>query len=125
MTSQPDAPADTRMMRIVHQALRRDLRRAQVALTGEPPPPHRQQQAIARHLIWMMAFLRAHHRSEDDGLYPLVRQRDPAAAELLDAMHADHEEVASAMSALDAAAATCSHSEGAGGAERLVAASIS
>ena len=98
-------------MRIVHQALRRDLRRAQVALTSAPPPPLRQRQAIARHLTWMMAFLRAHHRSEDDGLYPLVRQRDPAAAELLDAMHADHDEVAAAISTVEAAAASCSHAE--------------
>ena len=56
MTTEPDAPADTRMMRIVHQALRRDLRRAQLALTSAPPPPPRQQQAIARHLTWMMAL---------------------------------------------------------------------
>jgi hemerythrin-like domain-containing protein len=122
MTTDPHAPADTRMMRIVHQALRRDLRRAHETLTSAPPPPPPQRHAIARHLTWMMAFLRAHHRSEDDGLYPLVRQRDPAAAELLDAMHADHDEVASAVSALEAAAATCSRTQGAGGAEPLVAA---
>ena len=110
------------MMRIVHQALRRDLRRAHVALTSSPPPPPQQQQAIARHLTWMMAFLRAHHRSEDDGLYPLVRQRDPAAAALLDTMHADHDEVASAISAVEAAAAACSPSHDAAGTNQLVAA---
>ena len=119
---EPDAPVDTRMMRIVHQALRRDLRRAQVALTSEPPPPPQQRRAVARHLTWMMAFLRAHHRSEDDGLYPLVRQRDPAAAELLDAMHADHEVVTAAISALESAAATCRQSEGAADVEPVVAA---
>ena len=75
-TIQSDAPADTRMMRIVHQALRRELRRAQVAMTSTPPPSSRQQHAIARHLTWMMGLLRGHHRSEDAGLYPLVRQRD-------------------------------------------------
>jgi hemerythrin-like domain-containing protein len=122
MTTPPDAPADTRMMRIVHQALRRDLQRAHVALTSTPPPPPQQEQAIARHLTWMMGFLRAHHRSEDDGLYPLVRQRDAAAAQLLDAMHADHERVASAISAVEDAASACSHSETAGGTEPLVAA---
>ena len=105
MTTAPDAPADTRMMRIVHEALRRDLHRAQTALTGSPPPSLEQQQAIARHLVWMMSFLRAHHRSEDDGLYPLVRERDPAAADLLDAMNADHEAVGSAIAEVEAAAA--------------------
>ena len=104
MTTRSDAPADTRMMRIVHQALRRDLRRAQLALTGSPPPPRPQQLHSARHLMWMMCFLRAHHHSEDEGLYPLVRRRDPAAADLLDAMNTDHEGVASAIADVEAAA---------------------
>ena len=95
MKTKPEAPADTSMMRIVHSALRRDLHRAEVALDASPPPPVVQQLAIARHLQWMMSFLHAHHRSEDEGLYPLVRERDPAAAELLDAMDADHRAVAS------------------------------
>ena len=33
MPEDPSAPADTSMMRIVHDALRRDLQRARVALT--------------------------------------------------------------------------------------------
>jgi len=122
MTSELDAPADTRMMRIVHQALRRDLRCAQLALISTPPPSRQRQKAIGRHVKWMMGFLRAHHRSEDEGLYPLVRQRDPAAAELLDAMSADHEEVASSIIGVEAAAAACSHGDGDGRVERLVAA---
>ena len=105
MTSGADAPADTTMMRIVHQALRRDLRRAQLALASNPLPPRRQQDAIARHVMWMMGFLRAHHRSEDEGLYPLVRARDPDAAMLLDVMHAEHEQVASLMVDVEMAAA--------------------
>jgi hemerythrin-like domain-containing protein len=104
MTTKPEAPADTSMMRVVHQALRRDLRRAAVALNGNPPPPPAQQVAIARHLEWMMSFLHAHHLSEDVGLYPLVRERDPAAAGLLDAMDADHRAVASAIADVEVAA---------------------
>ncbi len=104
MTTEPEAPADTSMMRIVHSAVRRDLHRAEIALNGKPPRPPGQQRAIARHLGWMMSFLHAHHRSEDDGLFPLVRNRDPAAAELLDAMNADHRAVASAIAEVEAAA---------------------
>jgi hypothetical protein len=92
------------MMRIVHDALRRDLCRAQLALAATPPPPVSQQQAISHHLTWMMQFLRAHHRAEDDGLYPLVRRREPAAAALLDAMHADHETIAAAIGEVEGAA---------------------
>lgn len=97
-------PADTTMMRIVHAALRRDLRRARTALAADPAPDHRQCVAIAEHLHWMMGFLEAHHRSEDEGLYPLVRRRDPAAAVLLDDMAADHRAVAVATSDVEQAA---------------------
>lgn len=97
MSNDPNAPADTNMMRIVHNALRRDLRRAHTALTSEPPPDERQSRAIATHLQWMMEFLEAHHRSEDAGLYPLVRERDPSTAPLLDDMARDHEAVARAI----------------------------
>jgi Hemerythrin HHE cation binding domain/Polyketide cyclase / dehydrase and lipid transport len=103
-TATPDSPADTSTMRIVHQALRRDLHRAEIVLGGNPPAPREQQRATARHLAWMMSFLHAHHRSEDDGLYPLVRERDAAAAELLDAMDADHRAVASGIADVETAA---------------------
>jgi iron-sulfur cluster repair protein YtfE (RIC family) len=101
-----NAPADTNMMRIVHSALRRDLQRARVSLTSVPPPDDRQRVAIAEHLEWMMRFLEAHHRSEDVGLYPLVRERDPGAAPLLDEMAKDHEAIAPAVVQLERTAAT-------------------
>lgn len=101
----PNAPADTTMMRIVHDALRRDLERSRLALTQNPPPDDRRRVAIAVHLRWMMTFLHAHHRSEDEGLYPFVRRRNAAAGALLDSMTADHEAVAIAVAELDAAAA--------------------
>lgn len=78
------------MMVIVHNALRRDIARAQSALTQWPFPDPRQRAGIGKHLVWMMQFLHRHHRTEDDGLYPLVRQRVPQAAQILDAMDADH-----------------------------------
>lgn len=98
------APADTRMMTVVHDALRRDLARATAALEASPPPGDRQRRAIARHLAWMMAFLHAHHESEDTGLYPVVRDRRPDAAALLDAMDADHRAVARRVDEVEAAA---------------------
>ncbi len=104
-----NAPADTNMMRIVHTALRRDLQRARVALTEVPPPDDRQRVAIVEHLEWLMAFLEAHHRSEDLGLYPVVRERAPGEAELLDAMARDHEAVAPAI--VDVKRATATYGE--------------
>ena len=121
MRSDPDARADTRMMGIVHQALRRDLGRARTALASTPPPPPVQYRAITDHLLWMMEFLRAHHRSEDDGLFPRVRERDPDAAELLDAMVTDHETIAAAVAEVESAA-TSPEPGGSAELQRLLAA---
>lgn len=88
----PEAPADTRMMGIVHEALKRDLRRARDVL-ADSSPQGRQRIALGRHVTWMIDFLHAHHTSEDVGLWPLVRRRNPGAAELLDSMEADHRRI--------------------------------
>lgn len=98
--TRPEDPADTRMMGIVHSALKRDLLRTRDVLTAAPAPQGRQRQALGEHVTWMMAFLHAHHSSEDDGLWPLVRRRNPAAAELLDSLEADHARIAPAAEAL-------------------------
>ena len=80
MTRIPRPPADTRMMGIVHDALRRDLGRAIDALSTPPYPEHAQRVAIGEHVGWMLSFLHAHHHGEDAGLWPLVRARDPRAS---------------------------------------------
>ena len=60
-----------------------------------------------------MAFLEAHHRSEDLGLYPVVARRRPGAGPLLDDMARDHRAVAAAMVGLRAASATyAEHDDG-------------
>lgn len=104
MNNDTAAPADTRMMNIVHQALRRDLDRAMTALEATPSPADRQRAAIAEHVGWMMDFLHAHHESEDAGVYPLVRARRPDAAGILDEMDRDHQRIAPAVDAVEAAA---------------------
>lgn len=82
--------ADTRIMTIVHNALRRDLGRIHTALSEWPYPDPVQRAAIVDHLTWMIQFLHKHHHAEDDGLYPLVRERVPQAAAVLDVMDRDH-----------------------------------
>ncbi|MEZ5116529.1 MAG: hemerythrin domain-containing protein [Candidatus Nanopelagicales bacterium] len=97
-------PADTRMMGIVHAALKRDLRRARDVLAAEAPPAGRQRTALGHHVVWMMEFLHAHHRSEDEGLWPVVRRHNPDAAKLLDSLEADHARVSPAADRVTAAA---------------------
>ena len=96
--------ADTRMMGIVHAAFRRDLARVRLVLTAMPVPQGGRRRAVADQVLWLMQALHAHHHAEDSGLWPLVRQRHPAAEQLLDAMEADHRPIVPAMQALTAAA---------------------
>lgn len=104
MTRVPDAPADTRMMGIVHDALRRDLGRAIDVLSTAPYPERAQRIAIGEHVGWMMDFLHTHHHGEDAGLWQLVRERNPEARPLLDAMEADHLRVAPLVDACETTA---------------------
>jgi iron-sulfur cluster repair protein YtfE (RIC family) len=93
MKTEPNAPADTAMMGIVHTALRRDLTRTTTTLTAAHPPGGAQRTGLSAHLIWMMDFLHGHHEGEDAGLWPLMRSLDPAAGELLDQMEHDHAQI--------------------------------
>jgi hypothetical protein len=93
------------MMGIVHLALKRDLIRARDVLAAQPAPHGRQRVALGQHVTWMLDFLHGHHTGEDEGLWPLVRQRTPGAAALLDSMEADHARIAPAAHAAAAAAA--------------------
>jgi len=104
MTADTDAPADTRTMGIVHSALRRDLERTRMVLEARPHPDGPRRQAIADHVLWMMHFLHMHHGGEDAGLWPLIRERNPAAHALLDQMDADHQRIATAITGLEAVA---------------------
>jgi hypothetical protein len=81
------------MMGIVHGALRRDLERTRAVLSCEPYPQRRQGRAVGEHVVWLMEVLHAHHIGEDEGLWPLVRERDPGAAPLLDSLDADHRRI--------------------------------
>jgi hemerythrin-like domain-containing protein len=102
MSTDPDGPADTTMMGIVHGALRRDLERARLVL-AEPLAESRRA-ALSTHLVWMMQFLRHHHEGEDTGLYPLVRAKDASLVPQLDAMDSEHAAIHPAMAEVEAAA---------------------
>ena len=104
MTMTTAEAADTRIMAIVHNSLKRDLRRVRAALTGDPAPAGRQRRALGEHVEWLMDFLHDHHTAEDEGLWPLVRERNPAIGDLLDSLEADHQRIAPAIGPLVVAA---------------------
>jgi hemerythrin-like domain-containing protein len=107
MTADPHGPADTRMMGVVHDALRRDLTRARRTLAADPPPGAGRRKAVAEHLRWVTRFLHDHHCAEDAALWPVVLARNPAAAPLMARMAAQHEQILPAVAALEQAAETC------------------
>ena len=104
MTKTTSAPADIRIMGIVHDALRRDLDRAVTVLSTDPVPEGPQRRAIGEHVRWMMGFLHAHHDSEDAGLWPVMRARRPDVASLISALESDHVAIAPLIDACGAAA---------------------
>ena len=101
--SKESVPADTRMMAIVHGALKRDLVRGRAVVSAQPYPQGRQRRALGEHVVWMMDFLHAHHTGEDEGLWPAVRAKNPAAGPLLDSLEADHHRIEPAAAALRSA----------------------
>ena len=103
-TVDPHGPCDTRMMGVVHSALRRDLVRSRMILEDNAPLTDRRRVALAEHILWLMDFLHHHHSNEDAGLYPMTVRNDPSTAELVAAMGADHERIDPAMAALSTAA---------------------
>ncbi|HSK26730.1 MAG TPA: hemerythrin domain-containing protein [Jiangellales bacterium] len=96
-------PADTRMMGIVHGALRRDLLRVRETVGTPPYPTGRQRRALGAHVVWLMDFLHAHHTSEDEGLWPAVRAKNPGVDALLESLEADHRRIEPAAATLRAA----------------------
>ncbi|MBH0121896.1 hemerythrin domain-containing protein [Rhodococcus sp. NPDC003382] len=103
MISDPAGPADTRIMGIVHSALRRDLLRTRTVLEAGPVPDNRRG-PLADHILWMMDFLRHHHEGEDTALYPLVVRLNPDAAALVHSMDDDHRRIEPAITELESAA---------------------
>jgi hemerythrin-like domain-containing protein len=99
-----DGPADTRMMGIVHSALRRDLVRTRMVLEDEAPLAPQRRLALANHVVWLMDFLHTHHHGEDIGLYPMVLRNDPSTADLVADMDGDHSRIDPAITSLEQAA---------------------
>jgi hypothetical protein len=98
---------DMTMMYAVHDALRRELERiARIAArVGDDP-----RQVLSTAVGWEIfkAYLRVHHTSEDDAVWPAMYQvlaERPDDLALLDAMEAEHAAIDPALEAIDAALA--------------------
>jgi hemerythrin-like domain-containing protein len=98
------APANVAFMRALHAALRRDLSRLRHAAerlggSADTPP------TVLAGWDAFRAQLGNHHSAEDDDLWPVLRRAlsDPASLAVVDVMVAEHQQIPSALAAVDAA----------------------
>ena len=106
MATKSDAPADTTMMRIVHNALRRDLRRARSATGGRshsartrPAAGHRCPPDVDDAVPPQPSPVRGR------GAVPVVACENSGGRRVLDAMEHQHEAIAAAITAVESSAA--------------------
>src|SRR5262252_9293921 len=98
---------DMTMMYAMHDALRRELVRiARVTANRQQDP----QQMLGTAVGWEMfkSYLRVHHTSEDDALWPVMSRElasRPDDLALVDAMETEHAAIDPLLNAIDAAIA--------------------
>jgi len=98
---------DMTMMYAMHDALRRELVRI-APITARANPDPRQVLSTAAGWEMFKAYLRVHHQSEDDAVWPVMYRAladRPDDLALLDAMEAEHAAIDPLLNAVDAALA--------------------
>jgi iron-sulfur cluster repair protein YtfE (RIC family) len=102
----PDAPADkpeTEQMVVIHQALRREFALLPALVAAVPDNDAVRARTTGDHLTLVLGMLHDHHEAEDELLWPLLRQRVPLRKKLIDVMEQQHQAVADAIHAIQAA----------------------
>lgn len=105
MEARPSEQVDMTMMLVIHDALRRDLESIVVAASRTGDDPARLH---ATHFGWELfkRFLTIHHTTEDNVLWPRLRERvagRPDDLALLDAMEQEHSRIDPLIQALETA----------------------
>ncbi len=99
-----DGPVDLTIMYVVHHAVRRDLRAFAAAAERTPVTDRMTWQTLTTRWEHFSAVLRQHHRSEDDGVWSLLRGRvDGCERGILEAMEAGHSAIEPMLAASSAA----------------------
>ncbi|WP_375482690.1 hemerythrin domain-containing protein [uncultured Jatrophihabitans sp.] len=88
---------DVRDMIVVHTAMLREFRLAPAAVRRVAPGSAKGAAAVERHLAFVCDMLHHHHQGEDELLWPLLRERAPAAAAVLDQVESQHADIDAAL----------------------------
>ena len=81
---------DTTDMLAVHDCFRKEFARLPITVKSIGDGDAERAGAIGGHVLFMADFLHAHHASEDALVWPLLRERSPEAAGLVDDMEEQH-----------------------------------
>src|SRR4051812_46366181 len=92
--SQEQGP-DLSIFLIAHRVYRSEFARLARAAAVAPDPKvdPKRHDAIEEQIALIMRSLHAHHTGEDLRLWPMLRERDPAAAVVLDRLEEEHEHI--------------------------------
>ncbi|WP_431868569.1 hemerythrin domain-containing protein [Nocardiopsis eucommiae] len=83
--------ADSRDMIGAHDAMRRQFGAMPALIAGVPAGDSASTEVVADHVLMMVDFLHAHHTSEDDHVWPRLRERCPDDVEpLIETMDQQH-----------------------------------
>ncbi|GAA3240266.1 hemerythrin domain-containing protein [Nonomuraea helvata] len=84
-------PLDMSNMYLAHYGFRRDLGRLLTTIGRVRLDDRRRITALREHHAWVLFVLHHHHTSEDETIWPRLRERAPQAAGTIDALEAEHE----------------------------------
>jgi hypothetical protein len=98
-------PIEVKDMRIVHETFRRAFDESAQLVRAAPTPSAPRVAFLADHIDFGISMLHTHHESEDLLMYPLLAQRVPAQAAMIEDAGRQHQQVASAIETVTTACA--------------------
>ncbi|MFJ5864866.1 hemerythrin domain-containing protein [Streptomyces parvus] len=102
-TEKNEKMADSRDMIGAHDAMRREFGALPALIAGVPAGDVRGTSFVADHVLMMIDFLHAHHTSEDDHVWPRLRERCPDdVAPLITTMDQQHAAIDDELQSLSA-----------------------
>ena len=84
---------DTTDMLAVHDCFRKEFARLPITVKSIGDGDAERAAAVGGHVLFMADFLHAHHASEDELVWPLLRERSPESTALVEDMAVQHERV--------------------------------
>ncbi|MEW2195387.1 hemerythrin domain-containing protein [Streptomyces microflavus] len=102
-TEKNEKMADSRDMIGAHDAMRREFGALPELIAGVPTGDAHGTDVVAGHVLLMVDFLHAHHTSEDDHVWPRLRERCPDdVGPLIETMDQQHASIDDELKALAA-----------------------